>query len=158
MELKFIAMETILANQFRNDGLDAYGQVPKRAISDGKGNPCRHCLKDIPQGAGMLIIAHMPFKSKHPYAETGPVLLCSEECEPYGSRGTMPEVISGRQEFILRGYSSEELIVEGTGRVILTGKLVSYASELLDIPSVTSVHVRSASNNCYFCKIEKGGD
>jgi len=51
--------ETVAA--LRAGGPDANGLPAEHAISDGAGNPCRHCLRQIPTGAGMLVCAHRPF-------------------------------------------------------------------------------------------------
>jgi hypothetical protein len=42
---------------------------PNGRSADGGGNPCRHCLQMIPEGAGMLVLAHRPFPAPQPYAE-----------------------------------------------------------------------------------------
>ena len=80
MNLSFHAMPTKHARALQNGGADANGQIPERAISDGDGNPCRHCLNDIPKGARMLIFAYRPFPAPQPYAEIGPVFLCADTC------------------------------------------------------------------------------
>lgn len=71
--MRFVAIPTEVARAYQAGGLDANGQVPERKLSDGGGNPCRHCLKMIPEGAGMLVLAHRPFPAPQPYAEVGPI-------------------------------------------------------------------------------------
>ena len=67
------AIPTKHAQAFRQGAPDAHGQKPERAISNGRGNPCRHCLKNIPKGAPMLVLAYRPFDNVNPYTETGPI-------------------------------------------------------------------------------------
>ena len=43
--VKIKGMETEQAQALWSGGTDAHGNLPERAVSDGKGNPCRHCLK-----------------------------------------------------------------------------------------------------------------
>ncbi len=71
--LQFIAMPTEIARALQSGSLDANGQLCETHVSDGAGNPCRHCLKEIPEGAAMLVLAYRPFDQLPPYAETGPV-------------------------------------------------------------------------------------
>ena len=71
--MKYTALETELVTKWQNGEPDAHRQAPEITTSDGPGNPCRHCLRDIPVGAPMLILAHQPFPTPQPYAETGPV-------------------------------------------------------------------------------------
>ena len=117
MPINFKAMTEYEVSNYRSDGLDANNQPLQRTISDGDGNPCRSCMKDIPAGKGMLVLSYRPFKLLHPYSETGPVLLCADECAPFGINNKTPDAIATRSNFILRGYSKDEVIVEGTGKL-----------------------------------------
>src|SRR3546814_14404646 len=70
--LRFVALDSTLARALRDGAADANGQVSERQVSDGGGNPCRHCLDDIAAGAPLLVLAHRPFPAPQPYAELGP--------------------------------------------------------------------------------------
>lgn len=135
---------------------DAYGNAPERAVSDGNGNPCRHCLNDIAEGAEMLILAHRPFPAPQPYAETGPIFLCAEPCAPWEGAG-LPPVLTTSPTYLIRGYGAEDRIVYGTGAVVAMAETPARAAALFADPAVRYVHVRSASNNCYQCRIDREG-
>ena len=92
---------------------DANGRPPERAVSDGDGNPCRHCLAMIEEGAEMLVLAHRPFATVNPYAEVGPIFLHARECEPFRGKGAPPVLAS--PTYLVRGYGADERIVYGTG-------------------------------------------
>lgn len=151
MTLRFHPIPTATARACQAGGPDAYGLPPERRISDGDGNPCRHCLRMIPEGAGMLVLAHRPFGALQPYAETGPIFLCAEACEAGGGAG-MPEILAS-PDYIVRGYGPDERIVYGTGGVVATALIPARAAELLAREDVAFVHVRSARNNCYQLRI-----
>lgn len=153
MELMFEAIPTAVATALRSGGEDAYGQVAERgAISDGKGVPCRHCLHDTPAGQGYLIAAHRPFPVPQPYAETGPIFLCADDCARWVGAG-VPPVLRTSPDYLLKGYSAENRIVYGTGRIVAAGDIESYAAGLLVRPEIAYVDVRSARNNCFQCRI-----
>ncbi|WP_430308018.1 DUF1203 domain-containing protein [Rhizobium sp. 0TCS1.26] len=59
-------------------------------------------------------------------------------------------------DYIVRGYGSDNRIVYGTGAVTPTGRIAARAQDLLARPEIDYVHVRSARNNCYQCRIERG--
>jgi hypothetical protein len=149
----FVAMPTALARAFRAGSPDANGQPAERAVSDGGGNPCRHCLRMIPQGAGMLVLAHRPFETVQPYAEVGPVFLCADDC-PRGGGADLPAMLAS-PDYILRGYDADERIVYGTGGVVPRDRIAARAAEILADPAVAFVHVRSARNTCYQCRIQR---
>jgi hypothetical protein len=131
---------------------DAHGQAPERALSDGAGVPCRHCLRDVPAARAFLILAHRPFARLHRYAEAGPIFLCAEPCAAWGGEG-LPPILATSPDYLLKGYDEAERIVYGTGRVTPAGDVEGYAAELLSRPGIAFVDVRSARNNCFLCRL-----
>ncbi|MEY4982871.1 MAG: hypothetical protein RIR62_1137 [Pseudomonadota bacterium] len=152
--MRFVPIPTELARHYRAGGDDAYGLRPERGISDGGGNPCRHCLRMIPAGAPMLVLAHRPFPAPQPYAETGPIFLCGDDCAAGGGQ-SLPEILAS-PDYILRGYCGRDRIVYGTGAVVPTGRLLDEAALRLADPRVAYLHVRSARNTCFQVRIERG--
>jgi hypothetical protein len=152
--MKFIALETEQVRRLRNAAADAYGQPPEVSVSDGDDNPCRHCLAEIARDKPMLILAHRPFNSLQPYAETGPIFLCAEDCARYPQTAGVPALYQNR-EMLIRGYNRNERIVYGTGKVIDMGSLHSEAERLFADTELAFIHVRSSTNNCYHFRIER---
>ncbi|WP_176083258.1 DUF1203 domain-containing protein [Martelella sp. HB161492] len=153
MTIRFEALATETCDTIWQGGHDAYDMVPERRISDGDGVPCRHCLRIIAAGTPYLVLAHCPFPALQPYAETGPIFLHERACQRYLADGDLPQVLQDSPDFILRGYDDEHRIVYGTGRVIPTPHITARAAELLSRDDIAYVHVRSARNNCYQCRI-----
>jgi hypothetical protein len=154
MTLVYTALPTDEVRALRAGGADAYGAAPERSVSTGPGNPCRHCLDTVPEGRPMLILAHRPFPAPQPYAETGPIFLCADDCARHD--GGRPPLLDGRTpDYLLKGYSADDRIVYGTGRVVPTDEIEAYAGALLADPRVAYVHVRSARNNCYQFRIDR---
>jgi Protein of unknown function (DUF1203) len=151
--MRFEAIATKVVRAYQAGGADANGQVPERMVSDGDGFPCRHCLTMIPKGAGVLVLAHRPFPAPQPYAEVGPIFLCADECRAGGGEA-LPAMLTS-PEYIVRGYGADDRIVYGTGGVVLTGAIVARAAEVFGDDRVAYVHVRSARNNCYQCRIDR---
>ena len=151
--IRFTAIPTETTRAYQAGCADANGQTPERHVSDGAGNPCRHCLQMIPKGAGMLILAHRPFPSPQPYAELGPIFLCADPCAAGGS-DTIPEILAS-PDYIIRGYSPENRIIYGTGAVVPTATIPAEAETRLNDTRVAYLHIRSARNNCYQLRIDR---
>ena len=151
--MQFVAIPTDVVRHYQAGGADANGQVPERGVSDGGSNPCRHCLGMIPEGAGMLVLAHRPFPSPQPYAELGPIFLCADPCNAGG--GVMQPEMLASPDYIVRGYGMDDRIVYGTGGVVATGMIPARAEAVFADPRVAYLHVRSARNNCYQCRIDR---
>lgn len=153
--IKFVAMPTAEARAFQGGAPDAYGMAPERRISDGNGVPCRHCLRNVPAGQPYLILAYRPFPELQPYAETGPVFLCAEECERAPESDVMPEMFRPVPDYIVRGYGHDDRIIYGTGAVTAKNDICAYAHRLLQREDVAYLHMRSSRNNCYQARIER---
>ncbi len=155
MQIAFVPMSANEASRIRNGGADAYGLAPERRVSDGEGVPCRHCMRMVGKGEPYLVLAWRPFSTLQPYAETGPIFLHAQDCAPAAAgQGELPEMLDG-PDYIVRGYDAGERIVYGTGGVVARAKIRVRAIELLADPAIAFVHVRSARNNCFQCRIER---
>lgn len=158
--IRFEAMPTHLARGFQGGGLDAYGRLPERRMADGKGQfrvPCRHCLEDVAIGEEYLILAYRPFETLNPYTESGPIFLHARECERHLASEETPGMLRRSVQMIVRGYSADERIVYGTGAVVPGDRIAEAAASLLAREDVEFVHVRSATNNCFQCRIDRVG-
>jgi hypothetical protein len=155
MSIIFQAMPAQDAADLWAGGADAYGREPETMISDGPGYPCRHCLDNIQAGQELLVLAYRPFPELQPYAETGPIFLHKKPCSRYLAAEVMPPVLSS-PDYIVRGYGYNDRIVYGSGAVTPIETIPLRAQELLSRDDIAYLHVRSARNNCYQCRIDRG--
>jgi hypothetical protein len=153
--MRYTALPTEVARHYQAGGPDANGQVPEHVVLEEDSGPCRHCLKMIPKGAGMLILAHRPFPAPQPYAELGPIFLCADACDRGGGGDARPEALAS-PDYIVRGYGTDDRIVYGTGGVIATDAIPARAEALFADPKIAYLHVRSARNNCFQLRIDRG--
>lgn len=154
MKLQFKPISTELARAMRSGAPDAYGAPAERAIAPDTGAPCRHCLGFIPKGAPMLIFALRPFSGLHPYAETGPVFLCADDCTAFDPDRGVPEIFA-QNDMLIRAYDENERILYGTGQVVPPDRLAGECAARLARADVAFVHVRSSTNNCYQARVAR---
>lgn len=157
MKTKYIALPTNEVDQLRTGKPDANDQQPEKSISDGNGNPCRHCLSEIPRGEEMLILGYRPFRKLQPYAEVGPIFICANSCVRHQESNGLPELYRNR-EMLIRGYDINDRIVYGTGKVVPMANLEQESISILENPSIAYIHVRSSTNNCYHFRIDRAQD
>lgn len=149
----FIPMPSAEAAAYREGAPDAYGLAPEQRISPG-GYPCRHCLRPIASGEPYLTLAYRPFPTLQPYAETGPIFLHAEACPRYEAAEVLPPMLES-PDYIVRGYGHDDRIFYGSGGVVETQGITERAGELFSNPEIAYLHVRSARNNCYQCRIDR---
>ena len=68
----------------------------------------------------------------------------------------MPEVLRDSPDYLLKGYNAQDRIVYGTGRVVAATEIAEYAETVFERGEVAYIHVRSARNNCYQARIDRG--
>jgi hypothetical protein len=151
--IRFTPLPTETVRAYQAGGPDANGQALERHVSDGGGNPCRHCLSMIPKDAGMLVLAHRPFPRPQPYAELGPIFLCADAC-PAGGGPDLPNMLASA-DYIIRGYDAMDRIVYGSGSVSPTEAIAAKSVALFADTRIAYIHVRSARNNCYQLRIDR---
>ena len=152
--IRFVALPTEEVVALQSGGRDAHGQIPERQISDGNGVPCRHCLTRVAEGEPYLVLAYRPFPSDQPYAETGPIFLHAETCPRFDEIGAVPEILTARPEFVMRGYDERDRIVYESCSVVPGDQILEGAERLLEMPRVEYLHVRARSSTCYQCRVE----
>lgn len=153
MDLFYEPIATDLARALRAGAPDANGQPAERgAVASGKGEPCRHCLQNTKAGRQYLILAHRPFPAPQPYAETGPIFLCADDCQPWAGEG-VPPILKSSPDYLMKGYTHGHRILYGSGRIVPQAEIEEYARGLLGDPRIAYVDVRSARNNCFQLRI-----
>ncbi|MCB1390067.1 MAG: DUF1203 domain-containing protein [Rhodobacteraceae bacterium] len=155
MQPVFLPLPRSVVDHFRAGGADAYGLPPERRRVAGGGVPCRATLRLLPEDAPYLILAHRPFDGLNPYTETGPIFVSAEALPMATPSPDLPPFLTA-PDYIVRGYSSDERIVYGTGEVTPTEAIIARCTALLSRPDVAFVHIRSSRNNCFHCRVERG--
>lgn len=154
MKLTFSGLKTTVVHDIKTSGRDAYGVHVERHISDGRAFPCRHCFGATPAGQPFLILAHRPFVGLNAYTETGPIFLCANTCVAYDGGGVLPDTLNS-PTYLIRGYTKDERIKYGTGRVVVRESVLEDAAQLLADHDIAFVDVRSAMNNCWQGRITR---
>jgi hypothetical protein len=56
-------------------------------------------------------------------------------------------------DYLLKGYTTDQRIRYGTGKIVAKTEIASYAADLLAREEISFVDVRSARNNCFQARI-----
>ena len=102
-----------------------------------------------------LILAYSPFPKPQPFSETGPIFLHAQPCSRYPVNDIVPPMFLKRESYLLKGYGRDDRIVYGTGEIVKSPDIPPAAAAILERDDVEYVHVRSALNNCFTCRIDR---
>ena len=154
MAISFVGLDTKDVRALQAGGPDANGQAPETHIAAGGGTPCRHCLDQVADGDSFLVLSYRPFPMAQPYAEQGPIFLHAGPCAAHLPDERTPAMLTSPR-YLLRGYDDADRIVYGSGQIVETAAIAKRAAEMFEDDEICYIHVRSASNNCYQCRIER---
>jgi hypothetical protein len=153
MNLRIQGISTDWCEQIWRGGTDANGQQALVRIVEGPANPCRHCLKLIPEGAEKLVLAYRPFDALQPYAETGPIFLHAKQCDRYDN-ALVPPWFEYLDPAIVRGYGEDHWIRYDTGNAFRGREITQACETILGDLTIAYVHVRSKFN-CFQCRVDR---
>jgi Protein of unknown function (DUF1203) len=153
--IRFIALDTQTVCALQSGGRDAYGNMPEKCVSDGGAIPCRHCFRPVAEGETYLVLAHRPFASEQPYAETGPIFLHAKECNRAPESRSLPSMFHFGGSYILRGYRQDDWINYKVAEVVEARRTDDIAASMLSQDNVAYLHMRSSRFNCYQARIER---
>jgi hypothetical protein len=131
---------------------DAHGNALHVQISESDGNACRSCLRLTPHGTALILLAHRPFTTGGPYAETGPVFVHAEPCEPYRTNDEFPADFLSRT-LVFRAYDTKGSIHDAT--LAAGDEADATLTRLFSEPEVAAVHVRSPAWGCFQFAVER---
>ena len=149
----YLPIDDMIVRAVRETLRDAHGNALRVQESDGDTAPCRSCLRVTPRGTRLILFAHRPFATEGPYAETGPVFVHADACEPYRTRGVFPADFRARR-LVFRAYDAGGAIHDATlaDGVDAEGTL---ARQFADA-AVARVHVRNPAWGCFDFAVERG--
>ena len=114
--------------------------------------PCRHCLSWAQPGERVILFTYDSIQPDRPYAESGPIVVHEQRCEPYGATDNYPPDL--RQGRVLRAYDSQENMIDAA--VVNGEEPETIISKLFSNPATDFLQVRSVTHGCFTFKIERG--
>ncbi len=154
-DIQFTSMATSVVRALQSSGADFYDMQPERLFSNGDGVPCRHCQRDVPEGKEYLVLSYSPFENRQPYAEVGPIFLCANACERFKESSKIPQMFKSHGPFLIKAYCTRHRIIYAHSIILDADQIERNAQRILDDQNVQYLHIRSARNNCYWCRIDR---
>jgi hypothetical protein len=113
--------------------------------------PCRHCLSWAKPGESVILFPYAAIAPGRPYAESGPIFVHTEACEPYRVTDQYPaDFRNGR---VFRAYNSTSDMIDA--QVGNGSEPEAVVEKLLQNPETAFVDVRSVSRGCFTFRIER---
>ncbi|HTJ28123.1 MAG TPA: DUF1203 domain-containing protein [Candidatus Limnocylindria bacterium] len=153
MTFRYLPIDDEIAGHIRAMLRDDAGNALEIWTAQDDGNPCRSCLRVTRRGERLILFALRPFTTDGPYAETGPVFVHAEPCEPYERIDEFPADFRART-LTFRAYDTRGRIDDAA---VADGVDAERTLERLFAPDdVAVVHVRNPAWGCYDFRVVRG--
>jgi hypothetical protein len=149
------AVDPLRLDAVRSARTDGHGNPFRRFPASGSGEPLRCCLRYATPGEPIALISFAPFTHVSPWTEVGPVYVHGDRCAGYDSAAGLPaELRSG--PVLLRTYHPDDSMDYEHNTLITDGRdLEATIEELLALPDVATVHVRTARPQCFLYAVTR---
>jgi Protein of unknown function (DUF1203) len=115
------------------------------------GYPCRHCLRWARPGEQMILFPYASISGGRPYAESGPIFVHAEPCEPYLNVHEYPADFRRHRGF--RAYNGNDDMIDAV--VIENDDPEPVIEQLFRNPRTAFLQARSVTRGCYTFRIER---
>ena|SRR2546423_1449035 len=113
--------------------------------------PCRHCLNWARPGERVVLFTYDSIPAGRPYAESGPIVVHEQRCEPYRETNHYPPAL--RKGRVLRAYDAQNTMIDA--EVVNGEPPETIISKLFSNPATAFLQVRSVTRGCFTFKIER---
>ena len=120
-------------------------------VDSARSFPCRHCLRWAQPGERVVLFTYASIPAGQPYAESGPIVVHEQRCEPYHAANDYPPDL--RQGRVLRAYDSQANMIDAA--VVNGEEPETIISKLFTNPAAAFLQVRSVTRGCFTFKIER---
>ncbi len=148
---RIIPLSPDIAAAARRSRVDLFGNRLS-GFSDGEPHQCRVCLQLSKPDERVILIAHRPFTSAQPYAETGPIFIHERECASYEDVNRYPLEFP-RRAVVLRAYNTSDAIVGA--EVVGERDIERLIAELFERQDIAYLHARNLAYGCFMFGIER---
>ncbi|HEX4641420.1 MAG TPA: DUF1203 domain-containing protein [Chthoniobacterales bacterium] len=120
-------------------------------VNSPQAYPCRHCLRWAQPGERVVLFPYASIPAGRPYAESGPIFVHENPCEPYSTTSNYPQDF--RKGRVLRAYDSADNMIDA---VVVDGEEPeALIAKLFANPEAAFLQIRSVTRGCFTFKIER---
>jgi hypothetical protein len=156
-DFRCVPIPSETAERFRRSGIDDAGNRLRRVISTGRGEPCRHCLRDACAGETLLLGS---YNLPHPqgiYWTPSPIFVHAEPCPAFDRVDTVAPIVRGRLVSV-RAYDEAEQCLYDLGHAGEGDAIDAPLAQAIADPRTAFVNIHTAKPGCLLCAVERAAD
>src|SRR3954470_22921612 len=87
---RVVALPSAIAENARRTADDGATDHRVSTVETERSAPCRHCLTWAKPGERVILFPYQAIGADRPYAESGPIFVHAEPCQPYHAANEFP--------------------------------------------------------------------
>jgi hypothetical protein len=150
-----VPIATSIAERFRATGRDDRGNALRRVVAEGRGEPCRHCLREASAGETVLLGSYDLPRPRGIYWTPSPIFVHADACPAFGEPDMIPEIVRGRLVSV-RAYDSDDQCLYDLGHAGDGDGVDAPLARALADERAAFVNIHTAKPGCLLCRVERG--
>lgn len=151
-----IAIETAVAERFRQTGRDDNGNAIRRMTATAAGGfPCRHCLRSGQAGETMLLGSYNLPKPRGIYWTPSPIFVHEAPCPRAEAENELAPIIRINALVSVRAYDAADQCLYDLGQVCAGEEVERPLDRALSDPRTAFVNVHTARPGCLLSLVER---
>jgi hypothetical protein len=153
-DFRCVPIDTKVAEVFRSQPKDQFGNLIRRVPSDEKGLPCRHCLASSASGEVVLLASYELPRPKGLYWTPSPIFVHDTACPRYDRVNHIPQIV--RERIVsLRSYDVDHQCIYDLGIVVEGTEAEESLRRALADTRTRFVNIHTAKPGCLLCTVDK---
>ena len=153
-DFKCVPINTKLAETFRNQAKDQYGNLIRKVPSGETGLPCRHCLDSSAAGEVVLLASYDLPRPKGLYWTPSPIFVHVTACTRYDRVNHIPRIV--RERLVsLRSYDADNQCIYDLGVVVDGAEAEAPLRHALADKRTQFVNIHTAKPGCLLCTVDR---
>lgn len=150
-----LPVPTETAARFRRTGRDDRGNALRRRVADGRGFPCRHCLRLGEPGEAMLLGSYDLPRPRGVYWTPSPIFLHERGCARFKAEDEIAPIVLANGIVSVRSYDAEEMCLYDLGQVCEGKEAAAPLMRALEDPRTRFVNIHTARPGCLLAAVER---
>jgi hypothetical protein len=156
MRLRYLAMPTATADQFRTSGLDDFGNPIRAMTADSdRGYFCRHCLVQPRRGQDVLLGSYNIAQPKGHYWQPSPIFVHDNSCPRYESESELPPDVRAIQLVNVRPYDEKDRMLYDLNDTVTGDRIETLLDRCFADERTRFANIHTGRPGCFLCRVER---
>jgi hypothetical protein len=155
MDYRCIAIDTAVAERFRQSGRDDRGNPLITRVAEARGYPCRHCLAEAGEGRRVLLGSLHVERPAGAFFAVSPIFVHADACARHDGGSAIPDVFLRHDTLLsVRPYDRDGFLLYDLNDAVPARAADALIRRALDDARTDFINVHTARPGCFLFRVE----